>query len=377
MSVRRLSWHLGLSVWILVSPAAIAGKVKAQVFETDLEQHFTAAKGSSVSIENLLGEIHVLPQPKGRDVRIRAHVVSEAADAAEARRLAEEVQLVRGNEDGTVTWSVTFPEAELFRMPKDGVARVYAKWLAPLVKRKMVSTRYQGREVEVGSARGATALSVVLTVEVPMDLNLTAYQHVGTLECNGVRGSVALQVKEGELHAGRMFGELRVTTEGASARVSNFNGDTLSVETGNGNIEVLGVRSDMVRIESARGAVHVDQVETVRLQASTESGKMILQGLEPESMEVSSGTGDLDLTTELKRTQDASIRSTSGNVTVRLGTFAPFQLEAKSTTGVVKGNGVNVEIDQLEKHSARLTRGSGGANLRVESESGRVVIQPL
>ena len=377
MCIRRAVWPLFLSLWILVSPAAIAGKVKAQVFEAALEESFTATAGMSVEFENLLGAIQILPQPKGREVRIRAFVVSEAVDAVEARRLAQEVRLVRSDEDGAVKWSVTFPDARLFRMPKTGVASVYSKWLAPLVKRKTISTRYHGRAVEIGNARGATAVAVTLKIEVPMDLHLSVYQHVGTIECNSVRGDIVLQVKQGELHAGRLFGDLHVTTEGASARVWGFNGDTLNVETGSGSIELVDIRSDKVRIDSARGPVHANKIESTHLEASTGSGKMLLEGLEPVSMEISSDTGDVELATELKRTKEASIRSTSGNVTVRLGTFAYFQLEATSTSGTVKASGVNVEVDQFEKNRAKLTRGNGGASLRVESQSGQIVIRPL
>ena len=83
------------------------------------------------------------------------------------------------------------------------------------------------------------------------------------------------------------------------------------------------------------------------------------------------------MATELKHTKEASIRSTTGDVTVRLGTFAYFQLEATSTNGAVKGSGVNVEVDQFEKNTATLTRGNGGAKLNVESQSGQIVIRPL
>ena len=107
------------------------------------------------------------------------------------------------------------------------------------------------------------------------------------------------------------------------------------------------------------------------------SGKLFLQRLEPVSMEISSDTGDVELTTELKRTKEASIRSTSGDVTVRLGSFAYFQLEATSMNGAVKVSGVNVKVDQFEKNAAKLARGNGGASLSVESQSGTIVIRPL
>ncbi len=377
MFARRAVGPLCLLIAILLAPAATAGKVKVQTYETDLSTTFTAAKGSKIEFENLLGSIEVLPQPKGREVRIRAHVVCEAAEATEARRLAEEVRLTSSDEDGTTKWSVTFPDARLFRMPKTGVGSLYSRWLAPLVKRKTISTRYDGRAVEVGNARGATALSVTVKIEVPMDLTLSVIQHVGTVEASGVRGDVALQVKQGELHAGRLFGDLRVITEGASARVWSFNGDSLNVETGSGPIELLEIRSNQVRIDSARGAVNGNKIDSTHLEASTGSGKVLLEGLEPESMTISSDTGDVELATELKRTKEGTIRSATGDVTVRLGTFASFRLEASSPQGAVKGSGVNVEVDQFEKNAASLVRGTGGASLNVESESGQIVIRPL
>ena len=205
MSYRHACAAVLLSLF-LIGPSVSAGKVKAQVYELTLEESFEAAVADKLTVENLLGTIRIRPQPKGREVRIRARVVGEAVEAVEARRLAQEVRLVRNDKDGEVRWIVAFPDARLFRMPKSGVASVYSKWLAPLVKRKTVSTRYNGRAVEIGSARGATAVSVTLVIEVPMDLHLTALQHVGTIECNGVRGNLALELKEGELDAGRVYG---------------------------------------------------------------------------------------------------------------------------------------------------------------------------
>jgi DUF4097 and DUF4098 domain-containing protein YvlB len=376
MSYRRLI-VLGVLSVLALAPRAAASKVSAEIFEATLEETFSAPVDGKVTFENLLGTIQVRPQPQGRDVRITALVAAESSEKVEARDLAQAVRLVREEVDGGVHWRVAFPDQRLFRMPKTGVASVYSKWLAPLVKRKTVSARYDGRAVEIGSARGATAISVTLEVEVPMDLRLTAIQHVGTIDCQGVRGDVSLEVKQGEIEAGRVFGALRVTTEGASARVWGFNGERLDVETGSGTIELQEIRSTSLRIDSARGVVHGTEIEATDLSASTGSGKIELAGVESESMNVTSDTGDLDLATELKKAREASIRSITGNVTMRLGTFASFQLEANSPNGAVKGSGVNVAVDQFEKNQATLARGSGGPKLSVESESGQILIRPL
>ena len=376
MPYRRVCAFVLLSL-SLVAPAAFAGKVKAQVYELDLEQSFEAAVASRLTVENLLGTIRIKPQPKGRRVRLVAKVLSEATEPGEARRLAQEVRLVRKDAGGEVRWTVVFPDARLFRTPKSGVASMYSKWLAPLVKRKTVSTRYNGRAMEIGNARGATAVSVTLEVEVPMDLHLTVLQHVGTIECNNVRGNIVLELKQGELEAGRVYGALRVTTEGASARIWGFDGERLNVETGSGKIELNDIRSTNVRIDSARGAIYGNKIESKYVDASTGSGKVLLEGLEPVSMKITSDTGSVELATELKRTKKAVIRSSSGDVIVRLGTFASFRLEATSATGEVKGSGVNVTVDQFEKNTARLARGKGGAQLNVESQSGKIVIRPL
>lgn len=362
---------------LALAPHLSAGKVKAAIFEETLDESFTAVAGTKVTFENLLGTIRVRPQPQGREVRIHAIVTSETVDKVDGRRLAQEVRLVRSDASGEIRWTVAYPDARLFRMPKNGMASMYSKWLAPLVQRKTVSTRYDGRAVEIGAARGTTALSVTLEVDVPMDLQLTAIQHVGTIDCSGVRGDLALEVKQGEIEAGRVFGALRVTTEGGSARIRGFNGERLAVETGSGTIELQEVRATQLTIDSARGVVLGTKIEATDLTASTGSGRIQLDGVESESMDVSSATGDLELATELKRAHKATIRSTTGNVTMRLGTFASFQLEASSPNGVVKGSGTNVAVDQFEKNAATLARGSGGPKLRIESESGQIVIRPL
>ena len=164
MSIRRALALTFLLIFAL-APQASAGKVKAELYETTVEESFTAATSSKVTFENLLGTIQVRPQPQGREIRMRALVVAESNEKVSARDLAQAVELVREEIDGGVHWRVAFPDARLFRMPKSGVASVYSKWLAPLVKRKTVSTRYDGRAVEIGNAKGATAISVTLEAE--------------------------------------------------------------------------------------------------------------------------------------------------------------------------------------------------------------------
>jgi hypothetical protein len=351
--------------------------VKAQAFENELEQSFEAAVGETLYFENLLGSIRVLPQTRGRTVVVRAKARAEANETAEARRLAETVELRSEQRDGGTHWSVTYPEARLFRMPQAGVKSLLSKWVAPLVKRNTISTRYQDRAVEIGSARGAIAVAVDLEIIVPMDLKLSIYQHVGSIECSAIRGEISLNVREGVLEAGRVFGSLHAMTEGASARIWGFDGKSLVVETGSGNIDLKEVKATSVRTDSARGNIVAEGIASPELEASTGSGDLTLARVEPKTLTVSTDTGSVDLATEMKFMREASVRSATGNVTLRLGSFASFNLAANSPSGAVKGSGVNVEVDQREKNAAHIARGDGGANWLVDSESGQITVKPL
>lgn len=367
---------LAAALMLVVIAPAEAGKVKSQAHEVELEHTFEVARDAEFHFENLLGSITVRPQTRGRTVVIRATARAEAKELTEARSLAEAVAIAEGNE-ANHDWSIAFPDARLFRMPQSGVKSLYSKWVAPLVKRKTISTRYDGRAVEIGSARGSTAVAVDVELIVPMDLNLTVVQHVGNIDCSSVRGNINLHVKEGVLDAGRVYGSLATTTEGATSRVWGFNGDQLRVESGSGTIELKEITAAALRVDSARGDIEAEGVTTQDTIASTGSGDLKLIRFESQAVEISTNTGAVDVSTEMKKMREASVRSATGNVTLRLGSFAPFQMEANSPSGAVKGSGTNVDVDQREKNAATLARGKGGTTWVVDSESGQIVVRPL
>jgi DUF4097 and DUF4098 domain-containing protein YvlB len=105
-----------------------------------------------------------------------------------------------------------------------------------------------------------------------------------------------------------------------------------------------------------------------------QSGPVELEELDTRRFEVNTGSGNVDLAARLQRTREATIRSASGNVVLRVGNLAPFDLEARSDSGSVKTDG-SFEVAQREKTEATVRRGTGGAALRVDTTSGEVAIK--
>ena len=348
--------------------------------ERQLTHEEKLAAGTTLRLENLLGSIQVMPGSAGGALRIEARVVAEGETREQAGALAEAISLVREDRDGTVAIRVSYPveRQTAFRLPRSERDGLYSKWVAPLMRRNSVSAEYDGRLVEVGDAKGAAAMAVHVKITLPLGLNASLKQYVGTIRCRGLRGKIDLEIVEGEAYAEQIYGDLSARTGGGELRVWKYSGDSFDLQTGSGRIDITDVRAQQLRLTTGSGAIRGSAIHAAALVVETGSGNVELEDLEPASFEVRTGSGDVDLASPLTRTSQGSIHTDSGDVTLRVGRMTPFDLRAGAGSGSVKTQGVSLKLLEEGEDGAHFRRRSGGPALSVDTgEKGKVIVREI
>jgi len=143
-------------------------------------------------------------------------------------------------------------------------------------------------------------------------------------------------------------------------------------------VTLTSVRAEEARLHTTSGRIEGHGLRARKLRVDTVSGDVVFDELEPLEMELHTDSGDVDLSTELTGTRSASIRSDSGDVTLRIGRLVPFALEAETEKGSVKTRDLAVEVvEKDDGRRASIRRGRNGARLDVVTVSGKVALRSL
>ncbi len=169
------------------------------------------------------------------------------------------------------------------------------------------------------------------------------------------------------------YGRLTARSTGAEIVVRKFRGDELDVRSVDGTIELNEIHADRSHVESTTATVRGDGITGERLEVRTASGNLALRGVDPAILALGSDSGKIDLATRLKRTREADIHAATGDVTLRVGELAYFDLEADSKS--VKSWGLELEALTADGSQSHHRRGNGGAALRVRS-GGELTVRP-
>lgn len=364
----------GLGVAALALPAAAVERV-----EHSLKQRVEIRPGGTFAMENLIGSITVRGGKTRGGIEIEARVVAEGETRDDARRLVEAVRLEPVSA-GSAGMRVAFPidRHSAFRLPRSEKDGLVAKWVQPLLRKHSVSVSYAGRSVEVGQARGAASLAVHVALTVPMDVDLELRQVAGTLHAVGLRGRIALEIVEGQILAEQIYGELDTRSGGGSVTVRKFDGEQLRLHTGTGSVEFSDVRAAHADLTTDAGEIRGAALTAEALNVETSSGGVFLADVDSIDLQVLTGSGEIDVGATIRRTRQATISTSSGDITLRVNRGTPFGLLAEATGGAVKHRDLQPDsVEDDEKSRLVLRRGVGGADLRVRTDKGEVLVTTL
>jgi hypothetical protein len=334
-------------------------------------------RGGSVVIDNLLGSVRIVSGTTPGQLRVEAHVVAEAKTAEEAKSLADSIRLQHRTDSKAVRVHVLFPVDRIaaYRRPKAGVKGWITRWAGSMM-RGSSEVEYDGQLVQIGKDRKATGLAVYLTLTLPYDVHSSVRQAVGPIEGRALRGQVSLATVDGDVLAERCFGGLEVSSERGAVRVLAFQGDDLRVETTTGAMELLNVRAARMHLRTEAGAIGGSGLTAERLQIESTSGSIRLAAVEPKTIQVRTDSGRVDLATNLKTAREFLVETETGDVTLRVGPLAHFDLTAETKSGEVKMLGMTLDLTEQEGQVSQLRQGQGGPNLRVVAAQGSVTVRP-
>jgi DUF4097 and DUF4098 domain-containing protein YvlB len=376
MNKRILLVVIALAILVALTAPARAGSER---IERTLQYEAPMKAGQSIRIENLVGSLTVRADKTDGKVLVEARVVTEADDKNVAKALNQSIELAEGEQDGVPVVRVSYPldRHSAFRLPRSERDGILDKWVNPIVRKSTVAAVYDGQTVEVGPSKGAAAVAVHVKVTLPLEVNASFKQVAGTLHVVGVRGDFSLEAVDGHIVAEQIYGSMQVRTGGGEVIVRKFGGEGFRLQTASGNVSLMDVKADTATLRAGSGKIEGSGITTASLEVDSGVGGVYLDDVDSVNVAVASESGEVDISTLLTRTREASIRSATGNVTLRVNKTTPFELRAFAESGSVKHRDVSAEVIDEEKNSLHLMRGKGGAALEVNTGKGAVMIRPI
>jgi len=377
MNKRILLVVIALAILVALTAPARAGSER---IERTLEYETAMKAGQSIHIENLLGSLIVRADETHGKVLIEAQVITEADIKATAKALNESIELEEDEQDGVPVVRVRYPldRHSAFRLPRSERDGLLDKWVNPIVRKSTLAVVYDGQTVEVGQSKGAAVVAVHVKVTLPLDVNASLKQVAGNLQVVGVRGEFSLEAVDGHIVAEQVYGSMRVRTGGGEVIVRKFGGEGFRLQTASGNVTLMEVKADTASLRAGSGKIEGSGISTDSLEVDSGAGGVFLDDVDSVSVTVASESGEVDISTLLTRTREASIRAAMGNVTLRVNKTTPFELRALAESGSVKHRDVSAEVIDEEKNSLHMIRGKGGgATLEINTGKGAVMIRPI
>ncbi len=358
----------------LLAPAPAAGERAEEQLETRVE----LPSSSVLHVSNLLGSIVVEGGGAPGAIEITATVVAEAKTEQEARRLARSVSWAQQSDPEATRVRVEFPldAGSAYRFPRSDGKNLISRWISPLLQRGSYEANYHGRPVQVGKVKGALPLAAHVRIVLPPDATVRVDQVAGDVECRRLRGRVAVVTGQGAVRALQAYGALDLQA-GGSIEVKSFRGETLDVRTTSEGVELLDLQVSEIRLTTDGGRIRGERINADELVVESADGGVDLAELESESLEVSTGSGSVELATRLRRARRAAIRTVSGSVSLQVATLSSFDLETETPSGEVQVRGLPLDLLEQDGARSRYQYRSGGAALRITTDSGKVTLRAL
>jgi Putative adhesin len=140
-----------------------------------------------------------------------------------------------------------------------------------------------------------------------------------------------------------------ITVQSGSGDVSVAGAQAASVRTGSGSVRLAGVAGDL-RVATGSGSVRGTELAHVR--------------------EVGTGSGSVDLSGTF--VDDATVRTSSGTVELRLAPGSSVRISASSSSGDVRGRGPSLANVQRGGRALSAVVGDGRGQLTIQTSSGSI-----
>lgn len=290
---------------------------------------FKVGADGSFDLTGISGDVRVTGS-SGNEIRVEATKRVRHRDAAQARRLLNELGVEMTQVGGRVEVRTVYPRRN-------------------------------------NSERGMSA-RVDYVVSVPAGVAVAV---------KSISGSVLVTAVRGEVRAETVSGDVEVSATPNVALAKTISGNVTARDIGSANLLSLGTVS---------GTVIATGLKVRALEASTVSGNVRISGVQIERVEASCVSGNIEFDSPLSKGGRYEFTSHSGDVRIALSGGTGFELDADTFSGSVRSD-LPITLRTLGREDRARGRGRGTSNrairgsfgdasaiLEVRSHSGSVVI---
>jgi hypothetical protein len=160
-----------------------------------------------------------------------------------------------------------------------------------------------------------------------------------------------LKTEGGDVEVATLHGNVNAKTEGGHLSFNGIEGK-VNGQTEGGNVKAVGCH-DEVQVRTDGGSIAIEEFTGKGLQALTEGGSIVAEFAVPPR-------------------SDCTLRTSGGNVTVRIPETAAVNLDAHTDGGTTRTD-LPVQVQgQQDRETLRGTINGGGPMLKLETEGGNI-----
>jgi DUF4097 and DUF4098 domain-containing protein YvlB len=245
-------------------------------------------------------------------------------------------------------------------------------------------------KVEGGPWTRKLHAEVDFEIQAPAACGLAVSIAKGDLSVKGITGQIGLKTVSGDIEMHECGGNAEVSTASGDIAIEKFDGEALAAGTINGDIEAetltcqatfnsvsgdiqaKGIAGGALTANSVSGTIELEDFEVPSVTLQTQSGDVEMEhGVCPD-VRSSSVSGDVqaELTT---REGNITIRSTSGDVDLRLGRDTDAQVDCETMSGDIDVD-LPIQKTLASERKYQGTLGNGRGRIRVGTTSGDISI---
>jgi DUF4097 and DUF4098 domain-containing protein YvlB len=351
-----------LGAALVVPPAAASASETVRTIRAEL----SGADASHFAVENLLGAMRIAPG-SGTSVEVIATVHAETAELADAVRL-ERVD----HGGGSATLRVRYPYDKVstfkYREPSDDGGFFFG-WSSS------ESYDYDGHRIRVNRGKG-TALHADLEVRVPSARIQGSFSSLlGLIDADSLQGELKFRVDSADLRLRRLDGAITLEGSSGDIRARDIKGTWSSVFS-SGDCDLAGFEGDTISIHTTSGDADLRQVRAKRADFDSTSGDLRLSDADLQEFQAEASSGDITFEATGLGLREVGIRTSSGDVALRLPSNLQFDVDADQSSGDMD---IRFSDGEEVSHRHRLVgyrRGTGGARIHVRTASGDLTVTP-
>ena len=349
---------------LVAAPDLAAAEVTKQ-----LKAEMAVAPSASFAVENLAGVMHVV-QGSGSSVVVSATVHGESDEVASLVHL-EQVQSDKGVPTLRVQYPIDCYGTIRYPARHDGDTPSWLKWFGG----EGSTLKYGGQKVRVSGGSG-----VLLYTDVEVQLPARSgdgllKNHVGVLQAKSVEGTFRFDTDSGDIALEKVHGTVKADTGSGDVNAVD-SGGTLSCDTGSGDCTIERFSGDRLDCDVGSGDVTIRSGDIRRIDVDTGSGDVMVKDVDTEEFTSDCGSGDILFESSSARLSRITTDSGSGDVVLRLGPDASFEARADQGSRDLVNHYADSQPIAHGREVIGYKRGDGRTQIRVETGSGDLVIEP-